>query len=439
MNNIDLNKNQNNMNSDTINNIKHFIQEYYLLNRAPVTDDITFFIKKINEILPDGNIIHSKSNEECLTWITPQSWDVKSAILKDSSGKEIVNFKNNPLHLMQYSSAFKGEISFSDLEKHLYYSKEHPKDLPFINRKQYAFVKDNSWGISIPYELFQKLDRNVTYQVDIDVEFTNKELDVFDLLIPGETNDTIFFAAHSCHPGQVNDGIAGIALLIELFKWISSLPNRKYSYRFIVGPEYFAASVFLSKAKHVENLKFGYFLDMMVHNGTLGFSSSYEGNTLVDFVTENCLKKPVPNFEKYSYRELWGNDEMFYDGPDFKIPTIGLGRSHFNEYHLSSDDMNSVFDDKIVESFSLLQEIVLTFEKNITVQKKYKGPLYLSRYDLYIDAKKYRQAYRNLQFTEIEMNGINSVLDIAKKLDLDINFVYDFAQNLLKNKLAEKI
>jgi len=419
--------------------ITEFIKKYYKLNRAPVCDDITYLIEKIKENLPDGKILKSKSGEECLTWITPPAWNVKSAVLKDSTNNIIIDFKDNPLHLIQYSSPFEGEVEFEELDKHLYYSKEHPDDIPFIYRKQYEYKLDDSWGISLPYNKYKNLQRTGKYFVKIDVEFVNKEMAVFDLHVPGEKKETIFFAAHSCHPAQVNDGIAGIALLIKLFKWIISLKKRRYSYRFIVGPEYFAASLFLKDPKRVKDLQFGFFLDMMVHSGPIEYSSSFDGNSMADYIIEHCVKKQFSKFEKYEYRGIWGNDELFYDGPDFKIPTIGLGRSNFDNYHFSSDDLNTIDNKSVEESMTLLENIVSIFENDRILKRKYHGPLYLNRYELYLDAKKERQGYRNLQDIQILMDGTKSTLEIAKELKIEPDFVNKFADSLLEKKLAEEV
>jgi aminopeptidase-like protein len=415
-----------------------FISKNYKLNRATVTDDISKFILQIKEIFPESNILKAKSGNQYLTWIIPQSWDVIKAQLKDSTGKIIVDYKNNPLHLIQYSSSFKGELKYDDLKTHLNYSKENPMDIPYIFRKQYDYNKDDSWGFCLPYNIFVNLKQNEKYYVDIDVKFSNKEMFVFDLLQQGKKEETIFFAAHSCHPGQVNDGIVNVALLIDLFLWIKSLKNTRYSYRLIIGPEYFAAPFVLSQANKIENLAYGFFLDMMAHDGQLGYSSSYDGDTLVDFVTSESLKKFLKSPQKYAYRELWGNDEMFYDGPDFNIPTIGLGRSNFKNYHLSSDDLSAFSKNEYEESLSLLKKIVLNFESNTIIKRNYAGPLYLSRYDYYIDPKIDLDGYKNLQKIQIALDGKQSTLDIAKNLNIDIEFINKFVNHLLKINLANE-
>jgi aminopeptidase-like protein len=419
-------------------NIEKFISEYYKLNRAPVCDDISYFITKIKELLPQGKILKSKSGQECLTWFTPKSWDIHHARVTNSKGEKVMDFKDNPIHLLQYSAAFKGEITFEELDKHIFYSKEHPNDIPYIVRKQYHFNADadDSWGISIPYNVYKKLDRNGTYFVDLDIEFSKKEMLVFDLLLQGEKNETIFLGAHSCHPAQVNDGIAGVALLIKLFQWLQSLKTQKYSYRMIIGPEYFAAAYFLAHGNKIENIKFGMYLDMMVHDGPIGFSTSFQDNTMIDFITEKCMKEQFETYEKYEYRKLWGNDEMFYDGPDFRIPTVGIGRSNFSEYHLSSDTPSTINKKSVEQSYELLKNIILTFENEFIVKRNYSGPLYLSRYNMYIDPKVDRDGYDNLQKIQILMDGNKSTLDIAKQLNIKPNFVNLVAKNLIEKNLA---
>src|SRR5690606_40589939 len=63
--------------------------------------------------------------------------------------------------------------------------------------------------------------------------------------------------------GQVNDGIACLAVLIELFRHLQTLPRRRYTYRLILGPEYYAAAAVLAHGKNVDQLKYGFYLDMM--------------------------------------------------------------------------------------------------------------------------------------------------------------------------------
>jgi len=149
---------------------------------------------------------------------------------------------------------------------------------------------------------------------------------------------------------------------------------------------------------------------MMVHSGPLGYSASYFGDSLADYVVEDLLKKRKKAFKRYSYRELWGNDELFYDGPDYNIPTIGLGRSNFRSYHLSSDDLSTLHKRSYSESLKFLKEIVSSFESDRIIKRRYKGPLYLSRYNYYIDPKEDLNGYQNLQKIQISLDSKKSTL-----------------------------
>ena len=46
---------------------------------------------------------------------------------------------------------------------------------------------------------------------------------------------------------MVNDGIAGIAILLELHNELANRKELKYSYDFIFGPEYYAGAAVLEK------------------------------------------------------------------------------------------------------------------------------------------------------------------------------------------------
>ena len=77
------------------------------------------------------------------------------------------------------------------------------------------------------------------------------------------------------------------------------------------------------------------------------------------------------------------------------------------------------------------------FEKDAVPLLKYKGPLYLSRYNVYIDPKINRKAYDSIEAMQILADGKKSCLNIACELDIDFFFVYDFFRKLEEKDLAE--
>ena len=66
-------------------------------------------IKK--NLLPKLKIKKIKSGSEVYDWKIPSEWIVKDAYIKNKFGEKIVDFKENNLHLLNYSNPFSGIIS----------------------------------------------------------------------------------------------------------------------------------------------------------------------------------------------------------------------------------------------------------------------------------------------------------------------------------------
>ena len=419
---------------DSQQRMRQLIGRYYLLNRVPVGDETSRFVRELataNEA-PWWSV---RSGDECLTWNIPLKWTVRQASLATTSGDRIVDFADHPLYLKSYSAPFAGDVSRDELARHVVTDEQRPDRIIYDVRAQYAYGPRKEWGFSLPHSTWRELTDD-QYRVNIDVEFTDGEMDVIDWTLPGERPETVFFAAHTCHPGQVNDGIACVAVLIELFRWLRERSNRRYTYRLILGPEYYAAAAVLARGVGVNELRHGVFLDMPGNGKPLGFSHSFHSDKYIDRVTENVLNHQVTGGFKRGYRKLWGNDEMFYDGPDFRISTVGIGRDHWPGYHTDADNLDNCDFDQLGETLSVLQAIVDVFESDGIPQRRYRGPLYQSRYDLYVDFKSNPDGYRALQDSQILMNGRTSCLDIAATLGVDYRFIRQFVEQLCDKNLA---
>lgn len=415
--------------------MREFITRYWKWNRVPVGDDTSVFVTELAKQL-GADIISAPTGEDCLTWVMPPKWSVREAYLESPDGTRIADFAENPLYLKSYSVPFSGDIDRDTLLGHINSDPERPDRLIYDYRAQYQHGERTEWGFSLPHRVVEKLPEG-RYRAHIDAEFGEGSLDVLDWRLEGESPDTIFFAAHTCHPAQVNDGIGCIAVLIELFQWLAAQPRRRFSYRLLAGPEYFAAAAVLAKAPDIEHLKYGMFLDMMGNGQRLGYSRTYHGDSLIDRIVRNVMATFTDDFFETEYRNLWGNDELFYDGPDFRIPTIGLGRDRFVHYHTDKDDLDACDYGQLQESVDLLKRTVEVFENDEIVRRLYRGPLYLNRFGLYVDPKVDPKGYRSLQEIQIEMDGETSNFEIAERLGVSYAFVANFAKELVAHGLAE--
>ena len=73
------------------------------------------------------------------------------------------------------------------------------------------------------------------YEVVIDAEFVDGSLTYGELHLPGRVEDEVLFSCHVCHPALANDGLSGIAVAIQLARYLRPLEHH-YSYRFLFVP-----------------------------------------------------------------------------------------------------------------------------------------------------------------------------------------------------------
>lgn len=415
--------------------MQSLIDRYYLWNRVSVGDDTSRFVKELSEPL-QAEVLSLPTGTRCLTWTVPRKWVVREAYLETMDGRRLADFAWNPLYLQSYSAPFSGIVDRETLMKHIAVHPTMEDRLIYFNRWQY-WQEHHQWGFSLPASVVKKMT-DAAYRVHIDTSFEAGTLDVIDWTLPGESEETVFFAAHTCHPGQVNDGLACAAVLIELFRTLQSLPRRKYTYRLILGPEYFAAAAVLAHGKKVDRLRYGFYLDMMANLLPISFSRSFHGNSYADRITRSVLQSYEFGRLDTPYRSLYGNDEMFYDGPGFEIPTVCLSRHPYPYYHTDWDDPAHCDYDSLEQSYQLLTDIVDTFESDCIPVRLFKGPLYLSGYDLYIDPLQDPKGYNALQAIQIYMDGKRSLLDIAEQANISFGFVRRFVDELCKIGLAER-
>jgi len=415
-----------------------FVKKYWFLNRSAVNPDTDKLAYALKKLLSGSEIIEAKSGEECLTWIIPQRWHVRHAYLKTVDGKILADYSDNPLYLWSHCVGYKGKVGREELLKHVVSQPSRSDEIFYHDTNGYRYgVRE--WGFSLPHRVVESLNDEF-YYVDIDADLDDSgTIKVVDCRLPGNLNETMFFMAHTCHPAQVSDGLACIAVCLELCRFMTELPTRRYTYRFIFGPEYFAAATFLAKTpkEEIDALRFGCFLDMLSNHEPVGYQCSFQGDSLMDKIVSNVIKTHSGTHLARGYRRLWGNDETFYNGPEFRIPTIGIGRGMHREYHYNTDNLEHIDHYHMVESLWILQRIIDVLENDVVVKLKFKGPIYLSRYGLLIDPREDYIGAHNLQAIMILMDGTHSCMDIADKLDVDYFYVRRLADILKEKRLAE--
>ncbi|ECB9883716.1 DUF4910 domain-containing protein, partial [Campylobacter coli] len=253
-----------------------------------------------------------KSGTKVFDWIVPDEWNAKEAHIITPEGEKICDFKKHNLHLLNYSEAIDKEIELEELQNHLYSIEEMPDAIPYVT----SYYK-RRWGFCLTHNERKKLKKG-KYKVYINAKHDeNGVLNYADFILPSTQNskDEILISTYLCHPSMANNELSGPVVAIFLAKWLLSLKERKYNYRFVIIPETIGSIVYLSK--HLEHLKkhvkAGFVLSCLGDDHAYSLIHTPKENTLSDKVALHTLKNKE-NFKAFSFLDR-GSDERQYNAP----------------------------------------------------------------------------------------------------------------------------
>ena len=213
--------------------IYNLIKILWPFNRSLTGNGNRATLKILKKINSDLKVLEVKSSIQVYDWKIPLEWNVKKAFIKNvNTREEILNFKNNNLHLMGYSIPIKKIFTLDKLKKNLNYIKNKPHAIPYTT----SYYKKN-WGFNLAYNNFKKLNKKHKYEVNIDTNFKKGSMSFGEIFIKGKSKKEIIFSTYICHPSMANNELSGPCLSIYLSKWIKKFKNRNFSYRFIFIPE----------------------------------------------------------------------------------------------------------------------------------------------------------------------------------------------------------
>jgi len=405
------------------------INDLWLKRRDIVSDGFSESLKYISKIIP-LKIHKIPTGTKCWTWTVPKKWSVKDAYVADLDGKKMLDLKDNPLHIVSYSLPVDKIVSKKELLEHLHTNKERPDAIPF----EFKYYQ-KGWGFCVQHNKLKKFAKN-KYKVFIDSKFEKGNLEVGDYTIKGKTDKTIVLVAHLCHPGQVNDDLTGISVLVDIAKEMSKKDNY-YTYKFLIVPETIGSIAYLSQNEYIiPKIEYGIFLEMLGNDNVHALQLSNQGNTRLDRIARYVIKRKLKNFNEGAFRTIVANDEMVFNGPGVNIPMISISRYPYPEYHTSDDNPDIVSEQRLKESKDLILEILDIIDKDFMPKRQFKGPIFLSGYGLWVDWRENLELNQNIEKIMLNLEGQKSVFDIAEELNMKFEDVLGFINKLKKAKLV---
>ncbi len=414
-------------------------QDLFPICRSITGAGVRETLSYIKKLLPDLDIHEIKSGEKVMDWKVPQEWDIKDAYVKNEKGEKIIDFRKNNLHLVSYSEPIDTTMSLKDLQKNLHSIPAQPDAIPYIT----SYYSRN-WGFCISQQQRDSLmDEN--YQVFIDSELKNGVMNYADLVIKGKSSKEILLSTYICHPSMGNNELSGPIVSTALAKWISSLNDPYYTYRFIFIPETIGSIAYLSK--HMEHLKVnviaGFNITCVGDDRCYSFMPSRNGSTLADRVGKHVLSNIDSDYQQYTWLDR-GSDERQYCAPGVDLPIATIMRSKYGEYpeyHTSLDDLSLISPAGLRGGLNAFIRAIEAIEFNFYPKVNVLGEPQLGKRGLYPETSTLEStdAVRTLMDFITYADGTIDLLEIAEKINIPIWELYEIVEILVDHGLISAL
>lgn len=397
---------------------------------------IKYSLSYFEKLIPELRRIKFKSGRKIYDWKIPKEWHIRDSYIQDlQTKKKYAQFKENNLHVLNFSSSINKIVNKKELLKHVYSLKSQPNAIPYVT----SYYKKN-WGFCISENEKKKLNKK-KYKVFIDSKFKSGTLDLSHALFSGKSKKEIFFSSYLCHPSMANNELSGPTVLSELVKYIKNKKNLRFSYRFVILPETIGSICYIKKFSSTlkKRMLCGFNVSCVGDNGNFSIIESPSGNTLADFSLKEVIKNKK-KFKKYNFKER-GSDERQYCAPGVDLPVCGFSRSKYGEYrqyHTSLDNLNFISAKGLKSSLNVLKKIVDSFENEkswyIIPKSKFNCEPNLGKRNLYFKVSE-KKNYKSLGLRKnliAYSDGKKNLLQISKIINQPIKKILEEMKLLLR-------
>lgn len=335
------------------------IGELYPICRSLTGDGVRRTLDRIGEIavlerheVPSGTPVFD--------WQVPREWNVREAWIRDARGNTVVDFAAHSLHLVSYSTPFRGRLSLEALRPHLHSLPEQPEWIPYRT----SYYRED-WGFCLRHRDLEGL-RPGEYEVCVDTTLEPGSLSYAEARIPGRSPREVLLYTHTCHPSLANDNLTGIAVGALLARELGRCAPR-LSYRLVFGPGTIGSLTWLAANEaRLNGIAHGLVIGLLGDPGPLTYKASRRGDAVVDRAAREVLPRCSPAARLTAF-EPYGYDERQFCSPGFDLPVGRLTRSPngaYPEYHSSADGPELLDAGCLAESIGALARLLDVLDAN---------------------------------------------------------------------------
>ncbi len=386
----------------------------------------------------DLDVVEVASGTDVFGWTVPDEWHPKSGEITGPDGTVYARFEDNNLHLVNGARPIDQEMDLADLLPHIYSLPDQPDLVPYVTSYYHPI-----WGFCMRHADKAALPPG-RYRARIDAEVRPGHLVYGEAVLPGTSDREVLIDTYICHPSMANDNLSSVVTATALYKRLSELPRRHYTYRFIFVPETIGSLCWLMNNEDaaVPKIHAGLVLSCVGDDGPFTYKRSRQGNTEIDRIAQQVLGDKGVSTDFFPNS---GSDERQFCSPGFDLPIGMLSRTYPGQwpyYHTSGDTPERVSPQTLAGSLDMAWRFITALEANSVRYSRTdpRGEPMLSKFDLYhrqnvrrnTDMDAERLSRGTLMWLLNLADGSHSLLDMAERSGADIVQLAQWAERLVE-------
>lgn len=415
--------------------IVELCRKLYPVKGLIVSPELDAAFSRIKVEYPDITLHEYPTGALADDWEVPPSWEAVEASITDDTGRVWASLEDSFLLVAPYSEPVDGVFTKEELAKHCLTNPTVPDSYCLQHRHAYNYVLTD-WGITLPHSLLVEMPSDRKYRLVIRTRVQPGKMQVAEWFLPGKRKEVICFCSQ--FDELCNDGQSSAILGLELFRYLSSLPEREFSYQFLAVPEMFGSLFYAFNNQDVVNDTVAMFnLETVGAGEKWVLKKAFE----VPSVVQQALKKAFVDLEiehaEYGFFDGFGNDERVYNWPSIGIPGVALQRHPFREYHTGRDTPDILNLDNLAEALEICETTVSFLERNLVPRLNSFLPPWLTKHGLYFDATLDTEKFGKLNnLVLFSVDGKRTILDLADRAELPFDVVQRYIAGLAERDLV---